>query len=161
MKIVLLIFGTFLSKATRFEARFGILMKSYTIWTQNHRNRSYLDPFRGHLSILGGGSVPNQWLAKWLKAGGTSWPATWFGTVRPYLMVGPHGGVILERSTLESPIGRVRGVGGTIEIRGPGTALFDPGFGFLASRCKTSTMNVQIGPMWTNFRQFFRFLANK
>ena len=92
--MILVIFGPFWAEAAHFEARFGILVKNYTIWTPNHRNRSYLDPFRGHFSILGGGSVPNQWLAKWLKAGGTSWPATWFGTVRPYLMVGPHGGVM-------------------------------------------------------------------
>ena len=51
LKTILLIFGRFRPEPTHFEARFGILVKNYTIWTPNHRNRSYLDPFRGHFPI--------------------------------------------------------------------------------------------------------------
>ena len=51
-----------------------------------------------------------------------------------------RGGVGGLSADLENPIGIVRGKYQKFNIRGPGTTLFDPGFGFLASRCKFSTM---------------------
>ena len=50
---VLFLGGLLRPEATHFKASFGILVKNYTIWTPNHRNRIYLEPFRGHFSILG------------------------------------------------------------------------------------------------------------
>ena len=48
----------FLTEGTHFEARFGILVKNYTILTNNHRNRTKLDPFRGNFSEPVANQVP-------------------------------------------------------------------------------------------------------
>ena len=55
-------------------------------------------------------------------------------------------------------IGIVKGKRPKFEIRGPGTALFDPGFGFLASRCEFPITQVEAtaahqvpGVFWVKF----------
>ena len=44
------IFLSFSALWGNLEARFGILIKNYTILSKNHRNLSYVDPFRAHFS---------------------------------------------------------------------------------------------------------------
>ena len=58
LKMFLLIFGLFRPEPTHFEARFGILVKNYTILTNDHRNRAKLDPFRGNFSEPVANQVP-------------------------------------------------------------------------------------------------------
>ena len=56
-----------------------------------------------------------------------------------------------KRWPLENSIGIERGKNQKFDIPGPGTTLFDPGFGFLASRCKFSIMK---RPNRTNMEPF-------
>ena len=57
-KMILLVLGRFWPGTTHFEARFGILVKNYTILTPNHRNRTKLVPFRGNFSKPVANQVP-------------------------------------------------------------------------------------------------------
>ena len=58
LKMIFVIFWYFLTEGTHFEARFGILVKFYTILTNDHRNRTKLDPIRGNFSEPVDNQVP-------------------------------------------------------------------------------------------------------
>ena len=106
MKIILVIFWVFRPETIHFEARFGILVKNYTIWTTDQRNRSYLDSFRGHLSIWGAplhARRQHRLLAKSLHDNLTGFPgAEPTPHLQPYLTVEAHGRAMSNPSDMSN-----------------------------------------------------------